>query len=171
MEIKKFINENYVYIKSIATNEYNKDKNKMLYRQFGCDDFVSEVMMFFIKNYNEYDETKCSPRSFIIKNCLYCSGALRNRLTKSNRCIDFYTSNESDLLQVDDNDDILNVYENVGEEDFYVNLNIFHNLTEEEKTLCLYKLYGLSMNEMENLTGKSRQTLWRKFKNIENKLI
>ena len=92
-------------------------------------------------------------------------------LTKCNRCIDFYTSNESDLIQIDDNDDILNVYENVGEEDFYLDLNIFSQLTEEEKTLCLYKLHGLSMNEMENLTGKSRQTLWRKFKNIENKLI
>ena len=60
MEIKKFINENYDYIKSIAINEYNKDKNKMMYRQYGKDDFVSEVMMFFIKNYSEYDETKCT---------------------------------------------------------------------------------------------------------------
>ena len=171
MDIKKFINENYEYIKSIAINEYNKDKNKMMYRQYGKDDFVSEVMMFFIKNYSEYDETKCVPRSFIIKNCIYCSGAIRQRLTKSNRCIDFYTSNESDLIQVDDNNDVLNVYENVGEEDCYVDLNIFHDLTEEEKTLCLYKLHGLSMKEMENLTGNSRQTLWRKFKNIETKLI
>ena len=93
MEIKKFINENYEYIKAIAINEYNKDKNKMLYRQYGKDDFVSEVMMFFIKNYNEYDETKCVPRSFIIKNCKYCSGVIRQKLTKSNRCIDFYTFN------------------------------------------------------------------------------
>ena len=171
MDIKKFINENYGYIKSIAINEYNKEKNKMMYRQYGVDDFISEVMLFFIKNYNKFDDTKCSPRSFIIKNCIYCSGTIRQRLTKSNRCIDFYTSNETDLIQVDDNNDELNVYENVGEEDFYIDLNIFHNLTEEEKTLCLYKLHGLSMNEMENLTGKSRQTLCRKFKNIETKLL
>ena len=171
MNIKKFLNENYGYIKSIAINEYNKDKNKMIYRQYGKDDFISEVILFFIKNYNEYNETKCTPRSFIIKNCIYCSGVIRQRLTKSNRCIDFLTTNESDLIQVDDNDGELNVYENVGEEDFYVDLNIFHELTEEEKTLCLYKLHGLSMKEMENLTGNSRQTIWRKIKNIETKLL
>ena len=171
MEIKKFINENYGYIKSIAINEYNKDNNKILYRQYGKDDFVSEVMMFFIKNYSEYDETKCTPRSFIIKNCIYCSGVIRQRLTKSNRCIDFFTSNESDLIQIDDNNDVLNVYENVGKEDYYENLNIFYELTEEEKKLCLYKVHGLSMKEIQKLTGLSRPTIWRKFKKIENKLL
>ena len=31
MEIKEFINNNYNYISDIATNEYNKKKNKVLY--------------------------------------------------------------------------------------------------------------------------------------------
>ena len=31
MSINEFITENYVYIKAIATNEYNKEKNKILY--------------------------------------------------------------------------------------------------------------------------------------------
>ena len=34
MNINEFITENYNYIKAIATNEYNKDNNKILYKQY-----------------------------------------------------------------------------------------------------------------------------------------
>ena len=48
MNINEFITENYVYIKAIATNEYNKEKNKILYKQYTADDFISEVMLFLL---------------------------------------------------------------------------------------------------------------------------
>ena len=76
MEIKEFITNNYNYISAIATNEYNKEKNKVLYKQYGVDDFISEVMLFFIKKYEVFDESLCKPRTFIIKNCIFCSGEL-----------------------------------------------------------------------------------------------
>ena len=106
MIINDFITENYNYISAIATNEYNKEKNKVLYKQYGLDDFISEVMLFFIKKYNEYDDFKCRPRTFIIKNCSYCAGELKARLNKSTRCIDLFTSNESDLITKDENNKI-----------------------------------------------------------------
>ena len=174
MNINDFINENYNYIKAIAINEYNKGKNKMLYRQYDKDDFVNEVMLFFIKKYNSYDKTLCKPSTFIIKNCIYCAGELRERLTKSNRCIDFITYNETDLMVVEynnNNNEDLNVYENIGKDDYYKELSVFSELTKEEKKLCYYKLHGLSMNEMEKITKVSRQTLWRKFNIIKEKLM
>ena len=33
MNINEFITENYNYISAIAVNEYNKEKNKILYKQ------------------------------------------------------------------------------------------------------------------------------------------
>lgn len=171
MEIKRFITENLNYIKAIAINEYNKEKNKVLYKQYGVDDFISEVFLFFIKKYDNYDETLCKPRTFIIKNCIYCSGELKDRLKKSNRCVDLYTQNESDLISYDDNDNELNVYTNVGKEDFYIDLSVFSELTEEEKTLCAYKLHGLEINEISKIIGCSRQTIWRKFNIIKEKII
>ena len=32
MSINEFITENYVYIKAIVTNKYNKENNKILYK-------------------------------------------------------------------------------------------------------------------------------------------
>ncbi len=170
MDIKEFISENYNYIKAIATNEYNKEKNKILYKQYGADDFISEVTMFFIKKYDVYDNTLCSVRTFIIKNCIFCAGELKTRLKNSTRCIDLLTYNESDLISNDDNDDELNVYRNIGEEDYYKSLSIFSELTEEEKRICMYKLYGLSINEMEKIMKCSRVTIWRKLNIIKSKL-
>lgn len=171
MKIREFINKNYRFICGIARNEYNKNKNKYLYKNYDAEDFTSEVMLFLIKKYDNYDETKCKPRTFIIQNCCYCAGELRERINKLNRRIDLVTINESDLITIDDNDDELNPYLNVGKEDFYRELSGFNELTEKEKTLCLYKLHGLSMNEMEQITGVSRQTLWRQFKRIKEKMI
>ena len=65
----------------------------------------------------------------------------------------------------------LNEYENVGKEDFYKEISVFTELKKKKKTLCLYKLHGLSMSEMEELTGVSRQTLWRHFKTIKEKIM
>ena len=171
MSINEFITENYVYIKAIATNEYNKEKNKILYKQYTADDFISEVMLFFIKKYKTYDETLCKPRTFIIKNCCYCAGELKARLNKSTRCIDLITSNESDLITKDENNNDLNAYENIGKEDFYKELSIFSDLTTEEKQLCNYKLHGLEINEIAKITGVSRQTIWRKFNLLKEKLL
>ena len=171
MSINEFITENYVYIKAIATNEYNKEKNKILYKQYTADDFISEVMLFFIKKYKTYDETLCKPRTFIIQNCAYCSGELKAKLNKSNRCIDLITTNESDLITKDENNNDLNVYENIGKEDFYKELSIFADLTEEEKQLCNYKLHGLEINEIAKITGVSRQTIWRKFNLLKEKMM
>ena len=171
MSINDFIIENYNYIKAIATNEYNKEKNKILYKQYGADDFISEVTLFFIKKYKSYDKTLCKPSTFIIKNCSYCAGELKEKLKKSNRCIDLITVNESSLISNDDNNNELNAYLNIGEEDFYKELSVFSELTKEEKKLCYYKLHGLSMNEMEKIIGVSRQTLWRKFNIIKEKLM
>ena len=171
MEIKEFINNNYDYIKAIATHEYNKDKNKLLYKQYAADDFISEVMLFLLKKYKSFDETLCKPRTFIIKNCCYCAGELKAKLKKSTRCIDLITSNESDLITKDDNNNDLNAYENIGKKDFYRELYIFSVLTDEEKLLCNYKLYGLSQNEIVKITGVSRQTIWRKFNLLKEKLI
>ena len=171
MNINDFIMENYNYIKAIAINEYNKEKNKMLYKQYGVDDFISEIMLFLIKKYKSYDKTLCKPSTFIIKNCSYCAGELKERLKKSNRCIDLITVNESSLISNDDNNNELNAYLNIGEEDFYKELSVFSELTKEEKKLCYYKLHGLSMNEMEKITKVSRQTLWRKFNIIKEKLM
>ena len=171
MNINEFITENYVYIKAIATNEYNKEKNKILYKQYTADDFISEVMLFFIKKYKTYDETLCKPRTFIIQNCAYCSGELKAKLNKSNRCIDLFTHNESELITKDDNNDELNVYRNVGKEDYYKELSIFSELNEEEKLLCVYKLHGLEINEIAKVLGCSRQTVWRKFNIIKEKVI
>ena len=171
MNIKDFIIENYNYIKAIAINEYNKEKNKILYKQYAADDFISEVMLFLIKKYKSYDKTLCKPSTFIIKNCSYCAGELKERLKKSNRCIDLITVNESNLISNDENNNELNAYLNIGEEDFYKELSVFSELTKEEKKLCYYKLHGLSMNEMEKIIGVSRQTLWRKFNIIKEKLM
>ena len=171
MSINEFITENYVYIKAIATNEYNKEKNKILYKQYAADDFISEVMLFFIKKYETFDETLCKPRTFIIKNCCYCAGELKARLNKSTRCIDLITSNESDLITKDENNNDLNAYENIGKEDFYKELSIFSELTKEEKQLCNYKLHGLEINEIAKITGVSRQTIWRKFNLLKEKML
>ena len=171
MSINEFITENYVYIKAIATNEYNKEKNKILYKQYAADDFISEVMLFFIKKYKTYDETLCKPRTFIIKNCCYCAGELKARLNKPTRCIDLITSNESDLITKDENNNDLNAYENIGKEDYYKEISIFSQLNEEEKQLCNYKLHGLEINEIAKLTGVSRQTIWRKFNLLKEKMV
>ena len=171
MSINEFITENYVYIKAIATNEYNKEKNKILYKNYDVNDFISEVMLFFIKKYNEYDDFKCRPRTFIIKNCSFCAGELKARLNKSTRCIDLITTNESDLITKDENNNDLNAYENIGKEDFYKELSIFSQLNEEEKQLCNYKLHGLEINEIAKITGVSRQTIWRKFNLLKEKML
>ena len=151
MEIKEFITNNYNYISAIATNEYNKEKNKVLYKQYGVDDFISEVMLFFIKKYEVFDESLCKPRTFIIKNCSFCSGELKAKLNKSNRCIDLVCYNESDLISYDDNNDELNPYRNVGKEEYYKELSTFSELNEEEKLLCSYKLHGLEINEISKI--------------------
>ena len=171
MSINEFITENYVYIKAIATNEYNKEKNKILYKQYAADDFINEVMLFLLKKYKTYDETLCKPRTFIIKNCCYCAGELKARLNKSTRCIDLITTNESDLITKDENNNDLNAYENIGKEDFYKELSIFSELTKEEKQLCNYKLHGLEINEIAKITGVSRQTIWRRMNLLKEKLI
>ena len=171
MEIKEFVTNNYNYISAIATNEYNKEKNKILYKNYDVNDFISEVMLFFIKKYNEFDDFKCRPRTFIIKNCSFCAGELKARLNKSTRCIDLITSNESDLITKDKNNNDLNVYENIGKEDFYKELSIFSELNEEEKQLCNYKLHGLEINEIAKITGVSRQTIWRKFNLLKEKML
>ena len=171
MEIKEFITNNYNYISAIATNEYNKEKNKVLYKQYGVDDFISEVMLFFIKKYDVFDDSLCKPRTFIIKNCGYCSGELKAKLNKSNRCIDLVCYNESDLISYDDNNDELNPYRNVGKEEYYKELSTFSELNEEEKLLCGYKLHGLEINEIAKVLGCSRQTIWRKFNIIKEKVI
>ena len=171
MEIKEFITNNYNYISAIATNEYNKEKNKVLYKQYGADDFISEVMLFFIKKYDVFDESLCKPRTFIIQNCAYCSGELKAKLNKSNRCIDLVCYNESDLISYDDNNDELNPYRNVGKEEYYKELSTFSELNQEEKLLCSYKLHGLEINEIAKVLGCSRQTVWRKFNIIKEKVI
>ena len=171
MKIKEFINNNYNYITAIAVNEYNKEKNKILYKQYAADDFINEVMLFLLKKYKSYDETLCKPRTFIIKNCCYCAGELKARLNKSTRCIDLITSNESDLITKDENNNDLNAYENIGKEDFYKELSIFSVLTTEEKQLCNYKLHGLEINEIAKITGVSRQTIWRKFNLLKEKML
>ena len=171
MEIKEFITNNYNYISAIAVNEYNKEKNKVLYKQYGADDFISEVMLFFIKKYDIFDESLCKPRTFIIQNCAYCSGELKAKLNKSNRCIDLVCYNESDLISYDDDNDELNPYRNVGKEEYYKELSTFSELNEEEKLLCSYKLHGLEINEISKILGCSRQTVWRKFNIIKEKVI
>ena len=171
MDIKEFINNNYNYISAIATNEYNKEKNKILHKNYDVNDFISEVMLFFIKKYDVFDESLCKPRTFIIQSCNYCSGELKAKLKKSNRCIDLVCYNESDLITIDNNDDELNLYRNVGKEDFYKELSIFSELNQEEKLLCSYKLHGLEINEIAKVLGCSRQTVWRKFNIIKEKVI
>ena len=171
MKIKEFINNNYNYITAIAVNEYNKEKNKILYKQYAADDFINEVMLFLLKKYKTFDETLCKPRTFIIKNCSFCAGELKARLNKSTRCIDLITTNESDLITKDENNNDLNAYENIGKEDFYKELSIFSDLTTEEKQLCNYKLHGLEINEIAKITGVSRQTIWRKFNLLKEKLL
>ena len=171
MKIKEFITNNYNYISAIATNEYNKEKNKILYKQYDVNDFISEVMLFFIKKYDVFDESLCKPRTFIIQNCAYCSGELKAKLNKSNRSIDLVCYNESDLISYDDNNDELNPYRNVGKEEYYKELSTFSELTEEEKLLCGYKLHGLEINEIAKVLGCSRQTVWRKFNIIKEKVI
>ena len=171
MEIKEFITNNYNYIAAIATNEYNKEKNKILYKHYDVNDFISEVMLFFIKKYDVFDESLCKPRTFIIQNCGYCSGELKAKLNKSNRCIDLVCYNESDLISYDDNNDELNPYRNVGKEEYYKELSTFSELNEEEKLLCVYKLHGFEINEIAKVLGCSRQTIWRKFNIIKEKVI
>ena len=171
MKIKEFITNNYNYISAIAANEYNKEKNKILYKQYDVNDFISEVMLFFIKKYDIFDESLCKPRTFIIQNCAYCSGELKAKLNKSNRCIDLVCYNESDLISYDDNNDELNPYRNVGKEEYYKELSTFSELNEEEKQLCNYKLHGLGVNEIAKLTGVSRQTIWRKFNLLKEKML
>ena len=128
-------------------------------------------MLFLLKKYKIYNETLCKPRTFIIKNCCYCAGELKARLNKSTRCIDLFTSNESDLITKDENNNDLNAYENIGKEDFYKELSIFSQLNEEEKQLCNYKLHGLEINEIAKITGVSRQTIWRKFNLLKEKML
>ena len=171
MEIKEFITNNYNYISAIATNEYNKEKNKILYKNYDVNDFISEVMLFFIKKYDVFDESLCKPRTFIIKNCIYCSGELKAKLNKSNRCIDLLTHNESELITDDNDNDELNVYRSIGQEDFYKELTICSELNEDEKMLCSYKLHGLEINEISKILGCSRQTVCRKFNIIKEKII
>ena len=171
MKIREFINKNYNFICGIARNEYNKEKNKILYKNYDIDDFTSEVIIFFLKNYDNYDDALSKERTFIITNCKYCAGVLRERLRKNIRKIDLFTYNESELIKDCDNNDEVNPYLNIGKEDFYKEISIFTELTPKEKTLCLYKLHGLSMSEMEELTGVSRQTLWRQFKTIKEKIM
>ena len=171
MEIKEFITNNYNYIAAIATNEYNKEKNNVLYKNYDVNDFISEVMLFFIKKYDIFDESLCKPRTFIIQSCSYCSGELKAKLNKSNRCIDLVCLNESDLITNDNDNDELNIYRNIGQEDFYKELSIFSELNEEEKQLCNYKLHGLEINEIAKITGLSRQTIWRKFNLLKEKLL
>ena len=171
MKIKEFITNNYNYITAIATNEYNKENNKVLYKNYDVNDFISEVMLFFIKKYEIFDESLCKPRTFIIKNCIFCSGELRAKLKKSNRCIDLITTNESDLITKDENNNDLNAYENIGKEDYYKELSIFSQLNEEEKQLCNYKLHGLEINEIAKLRGVSRQTIWRKMNLLKEKML
>ena len=171
MDIKEFINNNYNYISAIATNEYNKEKNKIIYKQYDVNDFISEVMLFFIKKYDVFDESLCKPRTFIIQNCAYCSGELKAKLNKYNRCIDLVCYNESDLISYDDNNDELNPYRNVGKEEYYKELSTFSELNEDEKMLCSYKLHGLEINEIAKVLGCSRQTVWRKFNIIKEKVI
>lgn len=171
MKIREFINKNYGFICGIARNEYNKEKNKMLYKNYDADDFTSEVIIFFLKNYDNYDDSLSKERTFIITNCKYCAGVLRERLRKNNRKIDLETVNESELISDNGNQGELNPYLNIGKEDFYKEISVFTELTPKEKTLCLYKLHGLSMSEMEELTGVSRQTLWRQFKTIKEKIM
>ena len=171
MEIKEFITNNYNYISAIAVNEYNKEKNKVLYKNYDVNDFISEVMLFFIKKYDVFDESLCKPRTFIIQNCAYCSGELKAKLNKSNRFIDLVCYNESDLISYDDNNDELNPYRNVGKEEYYKELSTFSELNEEEKLLCVYKLHGLEINEIAKVLGCSRQTVWRKFNIIKEKVI
>ena len=171
MDIKEFITNNYNYIAAIATNEYKKEKNMVLYKNYDVNDFISEVMLFFIKKYDVFDESLCKPRTFIIKNCSFCSGELKAKLNKSNRCIDLVCYNESDLISYDDNNDELNPYRNVGKEDFYKELSLFSELTEEETLLCKYKLHGLEINELAKSMGVSRQTIWRRLTVIKGKVI
>lgn len=171
MKIREFINKNYGFICGIARNEYNKEKNKILYKNYDADDFTSEVIIFFLKNYDNYDDSLSKERTFIITNCKYCAGVLRERLRKNNRKIDLETVNESELISDNGKQGELNPYLNIGEEDFYKELSVFTELTPKEKSLCLYKLHGLSMNEMEQITGVSRQTLWRQFKTIKEKIM
>ena len=171
MNIKEFITNNYNYISAIATNEYNKEKNKILHKNYDVNDFISEVMLFFIKKYDVFDDSLCKVRTFIIKNCIYCSGELKAKLNKSNRSIDLVCYNESDLITKDDNNEELNVYRNVGKEDYYKELSIFSELNQEEKLLCSYKLHGLEINEIANMVGCSRQTIWRKFNIMKEKVI
>ena len=135
------------------------------------NDFISEVMLFLLKKYKTYDETLCKQRTFIIKNCCYCAGELKARLNKSTRCIDLFTTNESDLITKDENNDDLNAYENIGEEDYYTEISIFSELNEEEKQICNYKLQGLKMNEIAMIMNISRPTLWRKFNLLKEKLL
>lgn len=171
MKIREFINKNYNFICGIARNEYNKEKNKILYKNYDADDFTSEVIIFFLKNYDNYDDTLSKERTFIITNCKYCAGVLRERLRKNIRKIDLETVNESELISDNGKQGEVNPYLNIGKEDFYKELSVFTELTPKEKTLCLYKLHGLSMSEMEELTGVSRQTLWRQFKTIKEKIM
>ena len=171
MEIKEFITNNYNYISAIATNEYNKEKNMVLYKNYDVNDFISEVMLFFIKKYDVFDDSLCKPRTFIIQNCAYCSGELKAKLDKSNRCIDLLTHNESELICDNGRHGELNPYLNVGKEDFYKELSVFSELNEEEKQLCNYKLHGLEINEIAKITGVSRQTIWRKFKLLKEKML
>lgn len=171
MKIREFINKNYGFICGIARNEYNKEKNKILYKNYDADDFTSEVVLFFLKNYDNYNDTLSKERTFIITNCKYCAGVLRERLRKNNRKIDLETINESELISDNGKQGEVNPYLNIGKEDFYKELSVFTELTPKEKTLCLYKLHGLSMSEMEELTGVSRQTLWRHFKTIKEKIM
>ena len=171
MVINDFITENYNYIKAIATNEYKKECNKILYKQYGCDDFISEVILFFIKKYETYDKTLCKISTFIIKNCSYCAGELKARLKKSNRCIDLFTTNESDLITKDENNNDLNAYENIGKDDYYKELSLFLELTDEERLICNYKLHGLEINEIAKILECSRQTIWRKMNIIKEKIM
>ena len=175
MDIKEFITNNYNYISAIATNEYNKEKNKILHKNYDVNDFISEVMLFFIKKYNVFDDTLCKARTFIIKNCAYCASELKAKLNKSNRSIDLVCYNESDLMVVEynnnNNNEDLNVYENIGKDDYYKELSLFSELNPEEKLLCSYKLHGLNHNEIAKMLGCSRQTIWRKFNIIKEKVI
>ena len=125
----------WAFKQQLGRNEYNKEKNKILYKNYDVDDFTSEVVLFFLKNYDNYNDTLSKERTFIITNCKYCAGVLRERLRKNNRKIDLITSNESELISKDEYNNDLNAYENIGKEDFYKEISVFTELTPKEKIM------------------------------------
>ena len=94
-------------------------------------------MLFLLKKYKTYDEILCKPRTFIIKNCCYCAGELKARLNKSTRCIDLITTNESDLITKDENNNDLNAYEILVKKIFIKNYLYFQNLLKKKNNYVI----------------------------------